>query len=138
MKRTILDLYPLHFATPQTPKSEECTALKHHHQNSTDNAFTHFENKLLQIFDAIEYQTRDIVSIMFAHQSTHAWTTLCNSILGARMNITGSWATDTEITGALKTDKSFLSSSVTVSAKPAQRAGIGSYKEVKKAIEITV
>jgi len=135
LKRTLGDVYPLNFATPQTPKSEECTALKHHHSGNADSAKAHFENKLLQIFDAIEHQTSDIVSIMFAHQSTEAWTTLCNSILGARMNITGSWATDTEMTGALKTDKSFLSSSVTVSARPAQRQGIGSYKEVKKAIE---
>ena len=33
---------------------------------------------------------------MFAHQSTEAWTTLCNSILKARLNITGSWAIDSE------------------------------------------
>ena len=134
LKRTILDLYPLNFATPQTPKSEECTALKHHHENSLDNAFNHFENKLLQIFDAIEYQTRDIVSIMFAHQSTRAWTTLCNSILGARMNITGSWALDTEMTGALKVGKDYLASSVTVSCAPSTRAGIGDYREVQDQI----
>jgi adenine-specific DNA methylase len=54
------------------------------------------------------------------------------------MNITGSWATDTEMTGALKTDKSFLSSSVTVSCRPSQRKGIGSNREVVKAIEKTV
>jgi len=138
LKRTLGDVYPLNFATPQTPKGEECTALKHHHNGKLDNAKKHFENKLLQIFDAIEHQTSDLVSIMFAHQSTEAWTTLCNSILGARMNITGSWATDTEMTGALKTDKSFLSSSVTVSCRPAQRQGIGEYKVVKKAIETTV
>jgi putative DNA methylase len=46
------------------------------------------------------------------------------------MNITGSWATDTEMTGALKTDKSFLSSSVTVCARPAQKKGFGNYKEL--------
>lgn len=135
LKRTLRNVYPINFATPQTPKSEECTALKHHHNGSIENAKAHFENKLLQIFDAIEHQTSDVVSIMFAHQSTEAWTTLCNSILGARMNITGSWATDTELTGALKTDKAFLSSSVTVSARPTQRQGIGSYRDVKKAIE---
>ena len=32
-KRTLGDIYPLNFATPQTPKTEECTALKHHHEN---------------------------------------------------------------------------------------------------------
>ncbi|WP_431215158.1 hypothetical protein ACQ86N_10795 [Puia sp. P3] len=102
LKRTLGEVFPLNFATPQTPKTQECTALKHHHDGNLESAKSHFENKLLQIFDAIEHQTSDIVSIMFAHQSTEAWTTLCNSILGARMNITGSWATDTEMTGALK------------------------------------
>ncbi|MBC7749949.1 MAG: DUF1156 domain-containing protein, partial [Methylotenera sp.] len=138
LKKTLGDVYPINFATPQTPKTEECTALKHHHNGSKDLAKKHFENKLLEIFDAIEHQTSDIVSIMFAHQSTEAWTTLCNSILGARMNITGSWAIDTEKKGGLKQDKAFLSSSVTVSCVPSQSAGYGDYKEVKKAIEATV
>jgi putative DNA methylase len=138
LKRTLADVYPLNFATPQTPKSDECTALKHHHNGKLDAAKQHFEQKLLQIFDAIEHQTSDLVSIMFAHQSTEAWTTLCNSILGARMNITGSWANDTEMTGALKTDKSYLSSSVTVACKPSLKQGYGDYKDVKQAIETTV
>ncbi|MBN8676638.1 MAG: DUF1156 domain-containing protein [Chitinophagales bacterium] len=138
LKRTLADVFPLTFTTPQTPKVEECTALKHHHQGKLDVAKLHFEHKLLQIFKAIEHQTSDVVSIMFAHQSTEAWTTLCNSILGANMNITGSWANDTEMTGALKTDKAFLSSSVTVSCRPAQRQGIGDFKTVKKAIEARV
>ncbi len=68
---------------------------------------------------------------MFAHQSTEAWTTLCNSILKAKMNITGSWAVETENTGGLKQDKSFLASSVTVSCTPTKRNGLGDYKEVK-------
>ncbi len=138
LKRTLGHIYPLNFSTPQTPKTDECTALKHHHSGNASSAKEHFENKLLEIFDAIEHQTSDIVSIMFAHQSTEAWTTLCNSILGARMNITGSWATDTEMTGALKTDKAFLSSSVTVSCVPIESEGFGDYREVKKAIEKTV
>ena len=139
LKRTLSDLYPLNFGTPQTPKTEECTALKHHHSGSATKAKSHFENKLLQIFDAIEHQTSDLVSIMFAHQSTEAWTTLCNSILGARMNITGSWAIDSEraVRGVALAGAA-LSSSVTVSCKPSQRKGFGEYKEVKKAIEGTV
>lgn len=137
LKRSIGDLYPLTFSTPQTPKSEECTALKHHH-GSNEKANVHFENTLLKIFDAIEYQTSDLVSIMFAHQSTQAWTTLCNSILGARMNITGSWAIGTEKKGGLKENKAFLSSSVTVCAKPTMQIGIGNFKNVKLAIEETV
>jgi len=138
LKRTLGLLYPLNFATPQTPKAEECTALKHHHNNDADEAKLHFEKKLLDIFKAIEEQTSDVISIMFAHQSTEAWTTLCNSILGANMNIMGSWAMDTEMQGALKTDKAFLESSVTVACRPAERNGYGSYKKVKKAIQENV
>ena len=136
LKRTLGDIYPLNFSTPQTPKTEECTALKHHHSGKVQKAKNHFENKLYQIFDAIEHQTSDIVSIMFAHQSTEAWTTLCNSILGANMNIRGSWALDSEYTNTgLKANKAFLSSSVTVACVPYQSDGCGDFKEVKKAIE---
>jgi adenine-specific DNA methylase len=135
LKRSLGNILPYNFTTPQTPKTEECTALKHHHRGNIESAKKHFEDKLTSIFDAIEYQTSDIVSIMFAHQSTEAWTTLCNSILNARMNITGSWAVDTESTSGLKDGKAFLSSSVTVSAKPVNREGVGNFKEVKLAIE---
>jgi adenine-specific DNA methylase len=139
LKRSISDLYPQVFSTPQTPKSEECTALKHHHDGDAVKANHHFEQKLLQIFDTIEQQTSDLISIMFAHQSTEAWSTLCNSILGARMNITGSWAIDTERSSAgVKTKNAFLSSSVTVSCKPVERSGIGDYKFLKKEIEKNV
>ena len=135
LKRTLGDIYPLNFATPQTPKAEECTALKHHHDGNYELAKQHFEDKLTQIFDAIESQTTDIVSIMFAHQSTEAWTTLCNSILGARMNITGSWPMDTEMISALKTEKAFLESSVTVACRPSERKGYADFDEVKHDIK---
>lgn len=134
LKRTLGDIYPLNFSTPLTPKANECTALKHHHNGDESRAKIHFETKLTEIFDAIESQTTDIVSIMYAHQSTEAWTTLCNSILGARMNITGSWSLDTEMSGGLKADKAYLESSVTVSCRPSERKGYGDYKDVKRAI----
>lgn len=135
MKRTLGEQYPYAFATPQTPKTEECTALKHHHNNSLEEANNHFETKLTKIFDSIEKQTTDIVNIMFAHKSTQAWTTLCNSVLNARMNITGSWSMDTEMIGALKAEKSFLESSVTVACRPSERKGFGEFREVKRDIE---
>ena len=139
LKRTLGDIYPLNFATPQTPKENECTALKHHHNDSKEEAKTHFEKKLTQILDAIEHQTSDLVSIMFAHQSTEAWTTLCNSVLNSRMNITGSWSMDTEMANrSLGLSSAVLASSVTVSCRPSQGQGFGNYREVKKAIEITV
>lgn len=139
LKRMIGDIFYLNFAVPQTPKSEECTALKHHHNGDMNRAKAHFEDKLFQIFSAIEIQTKDLVSIMFAHQSTEAWTTLCNSILKARMNITGSWAIDTEMGARMVAmDNAALQSSVTVSCRPVLQKGFGEFREVKKAIEKTV
>lgn len=136
LKRTISGLYPINFATPQTPKSDECTMLKHHHNGDATIAKQHFEDKLSQIFDSIEHQTSDIVSIMFAHQSTEAWTTLCNSILGSRMNITGSWAIDSERdTRMIANAGAALQSSVTVSCIPSIKNGIGEFKLVRKAVE---
>ena len=139
LKRTLGDVFPQNFATPQTPKAEECTALKHHHHGSEDEAKAHFEHKLTQIFDAIETQTSDMVAVMFAHQSTQAWTTLLNSILGARMNITGSWPMDTEMANrSIGLAGAALESSVTVACRPVERTGTGSYRKVKRAIEAKV
>lgn len=138
LKELLYNDYPMEFSTPKTPKGEECTALKHHHENSDEKAKGHFENKLTGIFKAIEHQTSDIVSIMFAHQSTEAWTTLCNSILYSNMNLTGSWAIDTEVTAALKNNMATLESSVTVSCRPSERNGFETFKRVKKAIETKV
>lgn len=138
LKRMLCNTYPLIFTTPKTPKQEECTALKHHHDDSEEKAKLHFQHKLTTILSAIEKQATDLVSIMFAHQSTEAWTTLCNSIIEANMNITSSWPMDTEMQGALKTNMAFLESSVTVACQPTQRQGFAEYKEVKKAIEKNV
>lgn len=136
LKQMLQDIYPLNFSTPQTPKSEECTALKHHHNNDENEANIHFESKLLSILEAIESQTKDIISIMFAHQSTKAWTTLCNSILGAKMNIQSSWALDTERdVRMMAIAGDALESSVTVACTPSERKGYGSYKKVKRAIQ---
>ena len=132
MKRLLSDSYPLVFSTPQTPKMEECTALKHHHENDENNAEKHFEDTLTNIFKALENQTTDLVSIMFAHQSTKAWTTLCNSILEARMNITGSWPMDTELVNrSISLSGAALESSVTVACRPSERTGYADYDEVK-------
>ena len=139
LKRSLNDLYPIVFSTPQTPKSDECTAIKHHHKGNALTAKKHFEHKLTQIFDAIEQQTSDVVSIMFAHQSTEAWTTLCNSILGARMNITGSWPMDTEMANrSLGLGGAALESSVTVACRPSERKGYADYNDIKHDIKQVV
>ncbi len=69
---------------------------------------------------------------MFAHQSTEAWTTLCNSILDSRMNITGSWAIDSERdTRMIANSGAALESSVTVACRPSERKGYADFGDVK-------
>ena len=132
LKQTLGDIYPVNFSTPLNPKQDECTAIKHRFDGDEFKAKRHFENKLTEIFDAMEQQTSDIVSIMFAHQSTDAWTTLCKSILDARMNITGSWAVDTELTNrSISINNAALESSVTVACRPSERKGFADFDEVK-------
>ena len=132
LKQTLGDIYPVNFSTPLNPKQDECTAIKHRFDGDEFKAKRHFENKLTEIFDAMEQQTSDIVSIMFAHQSTDAWTTLCKSILDARMNITGSWAVDTELANrSISINNAALESSVTVACRPSERKGFADFDEVK-------
>lgn len=139
LKQTLGDIYPLNFLTPQTPKKEECTALKHHHNNKADQAKEHFENKMLQIFQAVEKQTDGIISIMFAHQSTEAWTTLINSVLRANMNLTGSWAIDTELGNRMiSLGTAALASSVTIACHPVKQEPFGDFSEIKKEIKVEI
>lgn len=140
LKKSYARFQPDLFYYPLTPKSDECTALKYHHNDNMVEAKHHFEAKLFSIFTSFKNQiiNNGIVSIMFAHQSTEAWITLCNSILNSHMNITGSWSADTEVTVALKAGKAFLASSVTVSCIPSDKMGIGDSISVKNDIVRTV
>lgn len=141
LKRTLLNQYSQNLAFPLTPKNEECTALKHHRNGNVDEAKMHFESKLAEIFRAIQAQleSNGVLSVMFAHQSTEAWSTLINSVLGSSMNITGSWSFDSELSNRMiAMDKLALASSVTISCVPNIQSGIGSFREVKSAIETTV
>lgn len=135
-KRVLNDIFPNIFSTPLSPKTEECTALKHYHNGDSKKAEEHFQNTLTEILRTIEVQTKGIISIMFAHSSTKAWSTLCTSILASHMNISGSWPIDSERSNAgIKTNKAFLESSVTVACRPTDRRGFGDFKEVKKDIK---
>ncbi len=117
LKRGLGEALPDFFHTPQTPKSQEATAHKHRHHGDAEQGRAHFERKLREAFcEANRVMHRSgIVSIIFAHQSTEAWTALVKAIFGAGLGITGTWPIDTELVTALKAHISSLSSSVTVS-----------------------
>lgn len=137
LKRSLLTTIPEAFLTPLTPKTEEATSLKHRHNGDLTKAEQHFRKKLAQIFSkSYQLLKKDgIISIMFAHQSNKAWEALVHAIFDAGLTISATWAIDSELTTALKANKSVLSSSVTVTCRPRIQGKTSSFKMVRKEIE---
>lgn len=75
---------------------------------------------------------------MFAHQSTHAWTALINSIFKAGLTVTATYPIDTEDTSKLKQSMSALSSSVTVICKTRVYEKATTYAKIRSEIETIV
>jgi len=141
LKRSIGNNFPGVFITPLTPKAQEATALKHRHQGDSVKAREHFTSKLSDSFREAKRISKQngIISVMFAHQSTEAWTALINALLGVGLNIVGTYPIDTEAIGALKTGKAVLSSSVTVICRQREiGSNPASYKQVKAEVEKVV
>jgi adenine-specific DNA methylase len=137
LKRGLGDLLPEILITPLTPKSDEATALKHRHGGDAEKADRHFVTKLAAAFSEAKRTMGPggLVSIMFAHQSTKAWTALINAIFAAGLTVDSTWPIDTELTTALKADLSALSSSIVVSCRPRIVGSAASFKDVRKEIE---
>jgi adenine-specific DNA methylase len=140
LKRTLGEVVPEALATPLTPKKDEATALKHRHEGNEIKADQYFKSKLAQVLiESNRTLNQDgVVSIMFAHQSTKAWTSLVNAILEARLTVDATWPLDTELTTALKANMSSLASSVTVVCRPRITGSAASFKDVRKEIENVV
>ena len=141
LKRALGHVQPHLFATPQTPKVEEAVAHKHRHHGDRERALEHFRNKLTSSFaQATRIVGRDgMTAIMFAHQSTEAWTALVNAILDAGLNITATYPLDTELKNrAVALGTSALESSITVACRPRVAGSKASFRDVRREIERAV
>jgi adenine-specific DNA methylase len=140
LKRGLGDLVPEVLITPLTPKSDEATALKHRHGGDEEKADRHFVTKLAAVFsESKRTMVRGgLASIMFAHQSTKAWSALINAIFAADLTVDSTWPIDTELTTALKANMSSLSSSIVVSCRPRIVGSAASFKDVRKEIQQVV
>lgn len=140
LKRGLSEVVPEALATPLTPKIDEATALKHRHQGDASKADTHFKAKLAAVLKEAHRVLKPdgVISVMFAHQSTKAWTALVHAIFEAGLTVDATWPIDTELTTALKASVSALSSSVTVVCRPRVVGSAASFREVRKEIEQVV
>jgi len=140
LKRGLGDVIPEVLVTPLTPKSDEATALKHRHQGNAERADAHFKSKLAAVLaEAHRVLKLDgVISVMFAHQSTKAWTALVSAIFEAGLTVDATWPIHTELITALKASMSALSSSVTVICRARAVGSAAAFKDVRKEIEKVV
>jgi adenine-specific DNA methylase len=140
LKRGLSAVAPEALVTPLTPKGDEATALKHRDEGDAGKADEHFRTKLAETLTEAHsaLKTGGLVSIMFAHQSTKAWTALVRAIFDAGLTVNATWPIDSELTTALKASTSALASSVTVACRPRVMGSAASFKNVRQEIEQVV
>jgi adenine-specific DNA methylase len=141
LKRSVGHLFPALFSTPLTPKSEEATSLRHRHNGSQAEAQRHYEKLLSESFAESLRVVRQpkLVAVMFAHQSTEAWTALISSLFKAGLTPDATWPIATEMPKtALALGTASLETSVTVICRPRNVGSASSFKDVRKEIEKVV
>lgn len=140
LKRTLADTMPDVFSTPQTPKAKEATSHKHRHEGSQERANAHYQQVLTESFREARRVSKPphILAVMFAHQTTEAWSALLSALNTAGFSPNATWPIDTELTTALKGGLSALSSSVTVVCRPRVVGAAESFRNVKNEIERVV
>lgn len=141
LKRTVGNLMPEVFRTPQTPKDHEITSHRHRHDGSRSVANAFYRKLLTASFERAKRAVRDpkLVSVMFAHQSTDAWSALLSALFDAGLCPDATWPIATEMpNAALGLGTASLESSVTVVCRPRAAVGAESFKVVKKEIREAV
>ncbi|MEL7591823.1 MAG: DUF1156 domain-containing protein [Anaerolineaceae bacterium] len=141
LKRSIGNTFPEVFSTPLTPKGDEATALRHRHGGDERKANKHFTTKLAASFAEAKRinKTDGIITVMFAHQSTEAWTSLIDSLFEAGLTITATYPIETEMKSTqLALNTASLETSITVICRHRETTSVGSFRDVRKEIERVV
>lgn len=141
LKRSLGDVLPNMFTTPQTPKDKEATSHKHRHEGSQARANTHYRGLLTEAFTECLRVTKHpkLISVMFAHQSTEAWTALISAMFDSGLCPTATWPIATEMPNtALALGTASLETSVTVVCHPRVIGNAASLRTVRREIEKAV
>lgn len=138
LKRALAAEIPEAFVTPQVPKEDEATALKHRHGGSAEAADRHFSNKLAAVFREARRACRPdgVMSVVFAHQETQAWTALVRSLFAAGLTIDATWPIEMEMKNRPRAQNSAaLQTSITVVCRPRVIGAAAAFKHVRKEVE---
>jgi len=141
LKRAAGDLAPEALLTPQTPKSEEATALKHRHGGDGAKADSHFTRKLTEVFAEARRVCKEdgLFAVIFAHQETQAWVALVNSLFAAGLTIDATWPIEMELKNRMRgLDSAALETSINVICRPRVAGSAASFRTVRREIERAV
>ncbi len=148
LKRTIGNLYPELFSTPNTPKSKEIIAelplLRGMKKEEAALLIKEiktkekFEKMLKKSFQEIYrvLKPNGITTIVYAHKSTEGWETLINSLIDSGLVVTASWPINTEMHARLRAHESAaLASSIYIVARKTKREPTGFYNNIKEELK---
>ena len=141
LKRSVGQLFPEDFATPLTPKTDEATSLRHRHDGSQEHARAHYRQLLKESFREALRLAREpkLVTVMFAHQSTDAWTALISALFEAGLSPNATWPIATEMPKtALALGTASLETSVTVACRPRVAGSAVSFRQIRAEIRDVV
>lgn len=141
LKRSLATEFPTVFRTPQTPKDAEATSHKHRHHGSQQRANAFYRSLLRQSFEEGKRAVREpsLVTVMFAHQSTDAWTALISALFEAGLSPNATWPIATEMPKtALALGTASLETSVTVACRPRVAGSAVSFRQIRSEIQDVV
>ena len=125
-------VFPQHFASPLTPKRQECVAAAYRQGGTKEAAYAHFERSLAEALGQVRRVLKPdgILTLVYAHRTTAGWTTLVNAIRDAGFEVTEAWPVETETKSrAAHQGDAALRSSVFIVARPRLAARTGSYED---------
>ena len=141
LKRSLGEVHRELFLTPQTPKREEITSHKHRHCGSQREANKFYQRSLSEGFRESKRvaEAPQLVTVMFAHQSTDAWTALISALFEAGLSPNATWPIATEMpTTALAMGTASLETSVTVACCPRVAGSAVSFRQIRSEIQDVV
>lgn len=134
LKRSVGHLYPEHFQTRWTPKSQEVVQNRCAPGMSGYISEDEFDRRLGASLSEVTrvVKRNGVVAIVFAHTEVKAWEKLLRALRVADLSVTTSWPIRSEMKGRpVAHVKAALGSSVVLVCRPNRTAGDAFYDEIE-------